>query len=59
VSYHTRSLVRDPFGNYVVQYSLDQQIESATRAVMIALFGLVAELSTQMFSSHVIEKVCF
>lgn len=56
VAYHTRALVRDPFGNYVVQYALDQNIPIASAGIMQALYGLVAELSTQMFSSHVVEK---
>lgn len=57
MSLHSRALVCDAFGNYVVQYALDQHIASASQAIMVNLSGGLIELGTQMFSSHVVEKV--
>jgi len=41
----------------VIQYALDQHVPSASQGIILQLLGNVAELSTQMFSSHVVEKV--
>eukprot|EP00698_Gefionella_okellyi_P001989 TRINITY_DN1186_c1_g1_i1.p1 TRINITY_DN1186_c1_g1~~TRINITY_DN1186_c1_g1_i1.p1 ORF type:complete len:539 (-),score=95.59 TRINITY_DN1186_c1_g1_i1:95-1711(-) len=56
ISVNARTLVRDPFGNYVVQYALDQHIDAATHAILSNLAGCLGELSTQKFSSNVVEK---
>ncbi|KAI4307380.1 hypothetical protein L6164_030579 [Bauhinia variegata] len=53
---HGLLLAQDPFGNYVVQYIIEMQIPIAS-AKLISLFkGSYVNLSTQKFSSHVVEK---
>ena len=49
-------LSQDPFGNYVVQYVLDLGFPWCNARVMSRLTGTYAELSTQKFSSNVVEK---
>ncbi|CBZ52857.1 hypothetical protein NCLIV_026460 [Neospora caninum Liverpool] len=49
-------LMQDAFGNYVVQYVLDLQIDGFNGAVTGALRGHIRELSMQKFSSNVVEK---
>ena len=57
ISKNALALVRDQFGNYVVQYVLDLDF-SIVRVELIQEFsGHIASLSTQKFSSNVIEKV--
>jgi hypothetical protein len=56
VSAHALSLSQDQFGNYVVQYVLDLHNDVFSRAMMTQLIGSAAFLSTQKFSSNVIEK---
>lgn len=54
-------LVQDPFGNYVVQYILDNEDENplkCTNQIIRQLLHHVAELSCNKFGSNVIEK-CF
>jgi pumilio RNA-binding family len=50
------ALAQDPFGNYVVQYVLDLDLPWCNAQVMARLAGTYAELSTQKFSSNVVEK---
>jgi pumilio RNA-binding family len=50
------ALAQDPFGNYVVQYVLDLDLPWCNAQVMSRLAGTYAELSTQKFSSNVVEK---
>ena len=49
-------LSQDPFGNYVVQYVLELGDPESATSVMAQLKGSYAELSTQKFSSNVVEK---
>jgi hypothetical protein len=49
-------LVQDPFGNYVVQYVLDLCPENEQGIIIVKFVGSVTQLSTQKFSSNVIEK---
>ncbi|KAI9784088.1 MAG: hypothetical protein M1816_001060 [Peltula sp. TS41687] len=56
IANHVFPLVKDPFGNYVVQYILDLSDTSLTESVMRRFLGNVATLSKQKFSSNVIEK---
>jgi hypothetical protein len=49
-------LVKDPFGNYVVQYILDLAEPSFTEPLSRAFLSNIAYLSKQKFSSNVIEK---
>jgi hypothetical protein len=48
---------KDPFGNYVVQYVLDLGNSRHSAKVIEPFVGNVCLLSTQKFSSNVIEKV--
>lgn len=56
ISAHALTLSQDQFGNYVVQYVLDLHNDKFSGAVMTQLVGNAAFLSTQKFSSNVIEK---
>ena len=57
IIYHALTLIQDPFGNYVVQYVLDLPDVRFCNATIQRFLGNVANLSTQKFSSNVIEKV--
>lgn len=51
----TVQLVQDPFGNYVVQYVLEQV--EAYRPNIVGIMAMsIVELSRQKFSSNVVEK---
>ena len=50
-------LVKDPFGNYVVQYVLDLPFPGIAARLVRTLRGHIAELSMQKFSSNVMEKI--
>jgi hypothetical protein len=50
------TLVTDPFGNYVVQYVLDLNVEHMVRKVCAAFRGCFASLCMNKFSSNVMEK---
>eukprot|EP01097_Dermamoeba_algensis_P005061 TRINITY_DN3233_c0_g1_i1.p1 TRINITY_DN3233_c0_g1~~TRINITY_DN3233_c0_g1_i1.p1 ORF type:complete len:844 (-),score=166.07 TRINITY_DN3233_c0_g1_i1:1405-3936(-) len=59
ITVNALTLVQDPYGNYVVQYVLDLPKEKYNHfsASLIKRFsGHLTELSTQKFSSNVIEK---
>jgi len=49
-------LVKDPYGNYVVQYVLDLPYPGLISTLISKFEGHLAELSTQKFSSNVVEK---
>ncbi|KAI3896048.1 hypothetical protein MKX03_031992 [Papaver bracteatum] len=49
-------LAQDPYGNYVVQYVVGQKIKETTRAFVKNLKGHFETLSTNKFSSHLVEK---
>ncbi|CDO97457.1 unnamed protein product [Coffea canephora] len=49
-------LAQDAFGNYVVQFILELKIPSATTKLVCQFEGNYVHLSTQKFSSHVVEK---
>ncbi|KAH6766997.1 pumilio 7 [Perilla frutescens var. hirtella] len=49
-------LSEDAFGNYVVQFILELKIPSATSKLTSQFEGNYVHLSTQKFSSHVVEK---
>lgn len=50
------ALVQDAFGNYVVQYVLDLGMEAVCEAIATKFLGHLYYLSTQKFSSNVVEK---
>ena len=54
---HVLTLVQDPFGNYVVQYVLDLGVPGVPGRVAAQLRGHFVDLSTQKFSSNVVEKI--
>lgn len=49
-------LVRDPFGNYVVQYIIDLNEPSFTEPLVHMFKDQIASLSRHKFSSNVVEK---
>ncbi|XP_058746271.1 putative pumilio homolog 7, chloroplastic [Vicia villosa] len=53
---HGFHLAQDPYGNYVVQYIIQMQIPSAIAKFTAQFRGNYVTLSTQKFSSHVVEK---
>ncbi|KAF8592314.1 ARM repeat-containing protein [Ramaria rubella] len=53
---HVMRLAQHPFGNYVINYLLDQHDTRFKEDVVRALGGSVCALSTQKFSSLVVEK---
>ena len=57
IIFHSLELMQDPFGNYVVQYVLDHGKQSDASAVAQKCIGSVVLLSTQKFSSNVMESV--
>ena len=54
---HSLELVTDPFGNYVVQYILDLDMQPVVDSVTDALLGHTGSLCMDKFSSNVVEKV--
>jgi len=50
------TLVQDPYGNYVVQYVLDLPFPELVEGLAASFVGHIRHLSTQKFSSNVIEK---
>ncbi|XP_062213547.1 uncharacterized protein LOC133914461 [Phragmites australis] len=53
---HGFELAQDPFGNYVVQYVLEQKIPSANAHLASQFEGRYVYLSKQKVSSNVVEK---
>ncbi|KAF4123614.1 hypothetical protein GMORB2_6315 [Geosmithia morbida] len=53
---HSRVLVQDPFGNYVVQYIIDLNQPTFTEPIVAMFQGCISQLSRHKFSSNVIEK---
>jgi hypothetical protein len=56
ISSNAYVLAQDPFGNYVVQYSLDLGEPLFTEPLVAMFQGRVPQLSKHKFSSNVIEK---
>ncbi|CAI9104012.1 OLC1v1002615C1 [Oldenlandia corymbosa var. corymbosa] len=56
ISANALFLAQDAFGNYVVQFILELKIPSATSKLTSQFEGNYVHLSTQKFSSHVVEK---
>ena len=53
----TSTFVKDPFANYVVQFLLEKKDFAINKRIADQLKGSYLELSTEKFSSNVIEKV--
>ncbi|XP_008812064.2 uncharacterized protein LOC103723048 [Phoenix dactylifera] len=49
-------LSQDPYGNYVVQYILDEKVPWVTDLILDQLAGKYSCLSMQKYSSNVVEK---
>lgn len=56
ITEHSRVLVQDPFGNYVVQYIIDQGEPTFTEPLVNTFRGCISQLSRHKFSSNAIEK---
>lgn len=56
ITNNSKQLVQDAFGNYVIQYILDLNEDVYTEAIVMTFQDKVQMLSTQKFSSNVIEK---
>ncbi|QIX02290.1 hypothetical protein AMS68_007807 [Peltaster fructicola] len=56
ITSNAMTLIQDPFGNYVIQYILDIAEPAFTEPLCKAFLGSICLLSTQKFSSNVIEK---
>lgn len=54
---YTQDLVRDQFGNYVIQYVIERKNIEINGKIVDQLKGSILELSSEKFSSNVIEKV--
>lgn len=52
----TQVFVRNPFGNYVVQYVLEMNVREVNKVIGMKLLGSILELGKEKFSSNVIEK---
>lgn len=53
---NTQAFIRDAFGNYVVQFVLDEKDFDVNTGIGNKLLGSLIELGNQKFSSNVIEK---
>lgn len=53
---NTQAFVRNPYGNYVVQYVIDLKDFDINTRIGEQLLGSLIELGNQKFSSNVIEK---
>ncbi|XP_027357746.1 putative pumilio homolog 8, chloroplastic [Abrus precatorius] len=53
---HGLLLAQDPFGNYVVQYIIEMETPNASSKLLGQFKGNYVNMSTQKFSSHVVEK---
>ncbi len=56
ITENAHRLVKDPFGNYVVQYIIDLNEPAFTEPLVKQFQGKINELSRHKFSSNVIEK---
>ncbi|ESQ38929.1 hypothetical protein EUTSA_v10001811mg [Eutrema salsugineum] len=54
ISRNSLHLSQDPYGNYVVQYLIEQNVPSMKLLMQFRMHYV--ELATQKFSSHVVEK---
>jgi len=53
---HTQVFVRNPYGNYVVQYVLELKMMEVNQRIGQKLLGTLLQLGKEKFSSNVIEK---
>lgn len=50
-------LIRDPFGNYVIQFLIEKGKPSEKERIARCVLGKVVSLSCEKYSSNVIEKI--
>ena len=50
-------MVRDQYGNYVIQYVIELKDMATNGKIVDSLSGYILELSNEKFSSNVVEKV--
>ena len=53
---HTQEFVRNPYGNYVIQYVLQLEDININIEIGKELLGSLIELGWQKYSSNVVEK---
>eukprot|EP00756_Hemistasia_phaeocysticola_P060441 Hpha_TRINITY_DN4035_c0_g1::TRINITY_DN4035_c0_g1_i1::g.63735::m.63735 len=53
---HAVDLMLDPYGNYVIQYILNLQLEFIALRVVQVMVGNLLRLSTNKFASNVVER---
>ena len=53
---YTFSSFKDPYGNYVVQYILDNFSFNESKTIYETVYHNMLKFSTQKFSSNVVEK---
>lgn len=56
IAKHTRTFVKNPYGNYVVQYVLELKNMEVNIKIGEQLLGALLTLGREKFSSNVIEK---
>jgi len=56
VKHNALTLIKDPFGNYAVQYIIDLKIPNLPADLIKRFQGHIYQLAKQKFSSNVIEK---
>jgi pumilio RNA-binding family len=56
IAKHTRTFVKNPYGNYVVQYVLELKNVEVNKRIGQQLLGNLLMLGREKFSSNVIEK---
>jgi hypothetical protein len=56
ITANSMCLIQDPYGNYVVQYVLDNINPLEIKALISTPLGSIIKLSMQKFSSNVVEK---
>ena len=56
IAENTKTFVKNPFGNYVVQYVLEMKNTAVNQRIGQKLLGSLMDLGREKFSSNVIEK---
>ena len=56
IAEHTQVFIRNPYGNYVVQYVLELKMLEVNKMIGSKMLGTLLHLGMEKFSSNVIEK---
>jgi hypothetical protein len=54
---NTLEIVQSPFGNYAIQYAIQEWGANFCRNIIIVIINNIVSLSMQKYSSNVVEKV--